>query len=297
MSKKIVLSGVSGNLGSLVARNLLTKGIAPASIRGLTRNPAKALVEKSWLAESGINLVRADYDEPDSLPAAFAGATEVLFVSSPVLDTARRLRQHANVVEAAKQAGVAHISYTSFAGIDTAQLGLEIIHRETERLIVASGLAYTFLRNAFYLEMVGHPALLRQTLATGELVSVTSAGKMNFVARQDLALAAASIVAAPGSLHHNRVYELVNPQPFSYSDLARAISEVAGKTVIHRSVAPEVAIQALAQAGLPAGVAGFLVRQVQTAVETGQFSATSPDLANLLQGSYTSLTAAVRQAL
>ncbi|WP_157463416.1 NAD(P)H-binding protein, partial [Deinococcus pimensis] len=60
--------------------------------------------------------------------------------------------QHRHVVEAAKEAGVKLLAYTSFLHADTTPVLLAGDHRATEELIRASGVGYTFLRNGWYVE-------------------------------------------------------------------------------------------------------------------------------------------------
>src|SRR5690606_12263053 len=86
----------------------LNKGIAANTISALVRDEAKA----SDLKQKGLNLKIGDYDNYDSLLAAFQGIDKLLLVSGT--DLANRSKQQLNAVKAAKEAGVKHILYTSF---------------------------------------------------------------------------------------------------------------------------------------------------------------------------------------
>jgi NAD(P)H dehydrogenase (quinone) len=287
---KIVITGVTGQLGGLVVKHLLDKGVSADQIRGVARDPEKA----AELSAQGIEIVRGDYDDPASLPKAFEGASKLLFVSASSFDNTLRIRQHASVVEAARNAGVGQIVYTSIASPDKMKLGLENVHLATEYMIKTTNLPYTFLRNTFYLEILVNEGL-RGSVASGELVTSAPSGRMNYATRNDMALATATVLTGAG--HENRTYELTSPQTFSYDEFAAVLSEVAGKTIKHRAVTPQQAYDGLVQAGVPAAMAGFIVHGVYAAIEGGQFSATSNDLVELIGSAYTSPKEAVRQVL
>src|SRR5690554_1792716 len=108
---KIVVTGANGQLGRLVIGHLLNKGVVASSIVGVIRNPDHT----SALTELGIEVRIGDYDDPASLGPAFADADQLLFVSASSMDNTLRIRQHAHVVEGARNAGVKHIVYTSFS--------------------------------------------------------------------------------------------------------------------------------------------------------------------------------------
>jgi NAD(P)H dehydrogenase (quinone) len=287
---KIVITGVTGQLGGLVVKHLLDKGVSAEQIRGVAREPGKA----AGLRELGLEIVPGDYDDPASLLKAFEGASKLLFVSAPSFDNTLRIRQHATVVEAARNAGVGQIVYTGIAFPEKMKLGLENVHLATEYMIKTTNLPYTFLRNAFYMAILVNESL-RGVVASGELVTSAPTGRMNYVTSNDLALAAATVLSGEG--HENRIYELASPQPFSYDEFAALLSEVAGKPVKHQAVSSQEAIDRLAQAGVPAARAGFLVNGVYAAIEDGQFGSASNDLVELIGSAYTSPEQAVRQVL
>ncbi|WP_425569189.1 NAD(P)H-binding protein [Nonomuraea salmonea] len=100
----IAISAASGALGRLVIQAVRAR----AEVVAVVRDPGRA--------PEGVPVRRGDYDDPASLREAFQGADRLLLISSPELDTARRIRQHLNAVTAAKEAGVGAIVFTSFLG-------------------------------------------------------------------------------------------------------------------------------------------------------------------------------------
>lgn len=126
-----------------------------------------------------------------------------------------------------------HILYTGFAFPRPSpdQSKPANVHTLTEQAIIESGLEYTFLRNALYIDFVGVLGL-KDALASGDFVTAPGEWKFNSVTRGDLALAAANLLAEGKS--GNQIFELTTPQTWDFADLAEVLTEVAGKPVVHR---------------------------------------------------------------
>ena len=218
----IIVSGASGNFGRQVTDILLTK--VPASELILTSRRPENLAH---LAAKGAQVRHADFDDPSTLPAAFAGGEKMLLISTARVGA--RVGQHQDAVDAAKAAGVTHVVYTSSAGLDPKSPALVVRdHRDTENLIKASGLNYTFLRDSQYAEAIAQ-AIAPLAVATGRWVSSAGQGHIAFVSRDDCVAVAAAVLTTPG--HENKVYELTGPDRLTFPDAARLLSEVTGKPV------------------------------------------------------------------
>ena len=158
-----LITGATGGLGGSVAMNLKKKN-QDAKIVVLVRdaNSEKAQV----LKRHGFELRQADYDDKAALVKAFQNIDQLYFVSGS--DIARRTSQHENVVEAAKEANVRHILYTSISAneIDpnSALYAALKVHEQTENWIKKSGLDYTFLRHNLYAEVIPMFAFPLRTL-------------------------------------------------------------------------------------------------------------------------------------
>lgn len=155
----------------------------------------------------------------------------MLLISSSHRDDTIRLRQHAQVIEAAVKAKVEHFMYTSFAFIENGFTSLSRLHLATEHAILASGIPYTFFRNALYTDFVGSLDL-NAAIAKGELVIYPGEWKFNSVTRLDLASGIAAVLSEPG--HKNKTYELTAPIPWTFAELAAALSVLAGKPIALR---------------------------------------------------------------
>ena len=141
----LLVTGAAGHLGRLTVERLLASGAA--NIVAGTRATAKLGV----LAARGVDVRRVDFDEPSSLGTAFAGIQRALIISTDaIMEPGLRLRQHLSAVDAAVKAGVEHIAYTSLPNAGPGSpVPFAPDHRETERAIAESGVAFTFLRNNF----------------------------------------------------------------------------------------------------------------------------------------------------
>ncbi|GLX95937.1 NAD(P)H-binding protein [Herbidospora sp. NBRC 101105] len=219
------VTAATGQLGRLVLDRL--KGDVVAVVRDPSRLPV------------GVEARHGDYDDPHGLQTAFAGVDRLLLISSPELDAARRTAQHRNVLDAAVAAGVTAVVYTSFLGADNVTTGMTEAHHATERAIVASGLAYTILRNPFYGE-----AFLPQ-VTDGVIRSSTGGRGLNTAFRDDLAQAAANALTGEG--HLGRAYDLTGPL-WSYPEVAAALG-VAYEEVHDAGPGPMAWLNGLVRAG------------------------------------------------
>ena len=129
-----LVTGASGHLGRLAVHALLERGVAASDVVATARNTDSI----ADLAALGVATRTADYSDPTSLRAAFVGVDRALLVSSSAVG--ERVAQHANVIDAARDAGVELLGYTSITRADTSQMVLADEHRATEELLAASGL-------------------------------------------------------------------------------------------------------------------------------------------------------------
>jgi NAD(P)H dehydrogenase (quinone) len=97
-----------------------------------------------------VTVRRADFADPSTLKDAFAGAETLLLVSTSTVG--QRFDNHRNAIDAARDARVSQIVYTSILNASTARMKLAEEHRHTEEYLRQSGLPFVILRNGWYLE-------------------------------------------------------------------------------------------------------------------------------------------------
>ena len=281
----IIVTGATGQLGRLVIASLL-KTTPAAQIVAAVRDVAKA----ADLAAQGVQVRRADYNDAASLDSAFAGATKVLLISSS--EVGRRVPQHRAVIDAAARAKVGLFAYTSVLRADSSQLGLAAEHRETEALIRASGLAYSLLRNGWYVE--NYTAGLGGALEHGALAGAAGEGRIAAAARADYADAAAAVLSSAGPVE--QVYELAGDTAFTLADLAAELSRQSGKQVPFHNLPQEEYRAMLIGVGLPAPVAE-LIADSDAAAAKGALDDGGRALSKLIGRPTITLADAVKAAL
>lgn len=281
----IVITGASGQLGRLVIEALLQQ--VPASeIVAAVRSPEKV----ADLAARGVQVRVADYDQPASLAAAFAGADKLLLISAN--EVGRRVPQHRAVIDAAKVAGVSLLAYTSLLHADTSPLPLAAEHKETEALIRASGLPAVILRNGWYTE--NYLASIPAALQYGVLLGSAGVGRIASAARADYAAAAAVVLTQ--NEQAGRIYELAGDASYTLAELASEITQQSGQAVVYQDL-PEADFKAaLLAAGLPDFLATLLAESDVGASKGGLFD-DSRQLSRLIGQPTASLSKLVGQAL
>lgn len=238
-----VITGASGAFGRMVTE-LLLENTPPSELILVTRKPESL----AHLAARGAQVRYGDFDNGDSLAAAFAGGERMLLIST--LDVGeRRRRQHTAAVEAAVAAGVQHIAYTSSVGIHPRSPAFVVAdHLHTEELLRRCGVAFTILRDSQYAEVVA-TMIAPQALASGKWVTSAGEGCMAFVSKKDCVAVAASVLSTPG--HEGAVYEITGPELLSFRDAAALAAEIGGRPIEYVIVSHEEKQATFDAAGIP----------------------------------------------
>ena len=231
MLGKIIVTGASGQFGSAAAGMLLEQ-VAAEDLVLLSRTPENL----ANFAETGAQVRRADFDDPGSLLAAMEGGERMLLIST--VRVGSRVEQHTAAVEAARAAGVRHVAYTSLLGVRTpgnpSVEGYD--HIATERMIEASGLAWTHLRDSLYAEAVA-TAMAIPALAAGHKPENAGRGRVPIVSRDDCVATAVGVLTQDG--HANKAYDVTGPELWALPDAMALIAEMAGKPIVVEPVDDE----------------------------------------------------------
>lgn len=240
----ILLTGSTGNLGSAIIENLLKKGMKPSDFAGFARTEEKAQI----LRQKGVIVLPGNYENYDSLITAMKGVDTLMMISGS--DVGKRIKQHENIINAAKASNVKHVLYTSFhrrndeSGSPIAEIA--DAHIKAEILIKNSGFNYTFFRNALYAEVV--PMFLGENAIASGIYFPADNGKVPFVLRADLAEAIANVLIK--GIDINKIYSMVNTVNYSFYDIAKMLSRITGRKVTYTSPSEEQYIKVLNNAGL-----------------------------------------------
>jgi NAD(P)H dehydrogenase (quinone) len=282
---KTIITGASGDYGRRAAELLLEK-IPPSDLILTTRSPEKL----NRFVEQGVEVRYGDFDKPEILPKAFEGGERMLMIST--MQVGRRTAQHGAAINAAKEAGVRHIIYTSFVGIDPKNPALVVFdHRQTEDLLKNSGLAYTMLRDSQYAEALVTIVSVR-CAEQGQWTSCAGEGKIALVAHDDCVQCAAAVLSSEG--HENAVYHITGPELLSYRDMAEMTAKISGKPVEYEVTTEEGMYNIFDALGVPREyVEGMDIEKAgkwsstdmvsfEVAIREGYFALISEDVKKLL---------------
>jgi uncharacterized protein YbjT (DUF2867 family) len=194
----MVLTGTSGRLGGSVLRNILEKKLISTSeliisAYNIDKVPAEAKA-------AGIPVRHGDYTKPETLASSFRGADTLFLVTFPSVGE-ERFSVHKAAIDAAKEAGIKHVIYTSLSfggptGLETVA-GVMKAHVKSVKYLMASGLGYTIVRVATYAEIWNAFTGLLQLKEGQEDIDVVipGDGPNTWAARDELGEATAVVVA------------------------------------------------------------------------------------------------------
>lgn len=239
MEEKILVTGPTGNVGTHVVRQLLAAGL-PVRTVAHSRNSIEAL------KKVGTEVFEADFGEPGSMHSVFEGISRV-FLLTPLVP--HMVRMGETLVEEAKKAGVQHIVRMSGMGADAVPgITLGRWHREVERAIEDSGIAYTFLRpNSF---MQTYALFFGDSIKNNSSFHLPAGdGKVSLIDTRDIAAVAVKALTQKG--HEGKVYTLTGPEALSNTRISEILSEVTGRQIHYVDVPDDAARQRMKKAQIP----------------------------------------------
>lgn len=267
----ILITGANGHLGSSTIEHFRNNN-PDAEIAGLVRSQEKGTEIKKY----DVDLRISDYQNPVSLNNVMEGIETVLLISSSTMEN--RVQQHINVIEAAKNADVKNLFYTSMLQADKELSPLAPDHHQTEKYLKETGLNWTIFRHVFYTEFF--PFLLGEALETGKWMFPSNGQKANFALRSEMSEAIANALGKPEN-HTNSTYEITSGQAYTFNEYATFLSKETGKEIVYTDVTVNDYIEGLKNAGLNEGTIEMARVSAETIVQ-GSLNLTTNDLQDLL---------------
>ena len=268
MPRTIVVTGATGTIGREVVTALSTT--PDVVVRPAVRADSFGKLPQG----STIQPIAFDWDDDNSYDRAVAGA-DALFLLTPVSD--RQVDYGKKLVAAARRAGVQHIVKLSVAGAEYEPgIALGRQHREVERAIEASGIAFTHLRpNCFADNWLGY----WRPDATGMMYLPFGDGRVAYIDARDIGVVAARVLTTSG--HAGKSYTLSGESALSPAEVAGLLTEAAGRKITYVDVPPEAARAAMLGQGAPGWmVDGFL--ELFALMKAGALASTTSDTRTLL---------------
>lgn len=240
----ILVTGATGTVGRVLIDQLLRAG---ALVRAITRRRANVNLP------AGVDIVRADLGDPDSLLAALDGVDQVFLLSN-----GPQIPEHdSNVAVAAARAGVTRIVKLSVARAAeaTANDPLARWHRAGEQAVRDSGLDWIFLRSVGFMSNALHWA---NSVRTENTVYAPYGNQHNAVIDpRDIATVAATVLTTQG--HEQQAYRLTGPEALSPVEQTNVLADALRRPLRFVQVHPARARQELVNRGVPADVANAIM--------------------------------------
>ena len=261
-----VISGVSGNTGSIVADALLEQG---KKVRVIVRDAKKG---EPWKAR-GAEVAIASVDDEAALTKAFEGATGAYVLSPPNLGAtdflAERRATADGIGRAITNSKVPHVVFLSSTGAQhEAGTGLIRTAAYFERVLARTPAKTTFIRAAYFLE---NWASVLGAAAQGKLPTFLPPDLVTpMVATKDIGLVAAKALLEPPS-GKSEIIELAGPRDYSSRDIAGVLSKIVGKAVEVDAAPIEAVTPAFISFGISPNIAG-LFQEMYAGITSGLVS-------------------------
>lgn len=224
-TERILITGATGNVGPETLRELMK---SPEKnqfdvIAGL-RTTSEA-TDKLSVQPDGVAAL--DFADAATFDTSLTGVSRVLLVRPPQLaDVDKYFKPF---VDAMKRAGVRQVVFLSLQGVENNQL---TPHHKIEKLIVESGLPFTFLRPSFFMQNLSttHRDEIR---FRDEIFIPAGNGRTSFVDVRDIGAVAALALTSHTTDFVNRSFELTGSEALTYSEVATILSEVLGRKITY----------------------------------------------------------------
>ncbi len=243
--------GATGRIGGDLVKALAARG---EEVRALVRSSEKAATVQGH----GVEAVVGDLERHETLEAALQGVDKAFLISG---DSNRIAELHGNFVDTAKRAGVGHIVSMSIlvAMMPDSPLALSKWHREADRHLIDSGIPYTLLRPAYFMQNV---LMSTASIASdGILYGAMGDGKVGVIDARDIAEVAATVLTSGD--HEGQSYVLTGPEVLSMADIAAKLSATLSKDVKYVNASPDDAKAGMVAMGMSDVIADAWVQLAQ----------------------------------
>jgi uncharacterized protein YbjT (DUF2867 family) len=236
----LLVTGATGTNGRFVVQALLRAG---QPVRAMVQDASRA----ADLQRLGAELVEGDFDRPDSLDVALAGVRRCLLLSPVHQELVERERRF---VERAKKAGLEHlVKFSAIGAHPAASFTFGRQHGAAERLIIDSGLPFTFIQPNFFMQNL--LSSVEPIRTRGEFYSSLGSAPASHVDARDIAAVIAAVLADPLDRHAGRVHLVTGPEALTFAQVGETLSRVLGRSIRYVDLGDEELKAGLAASGQP----------------------------------------------
>lgn len=238
MTKKVLITGATGTIGTLLTKKLA--GEESVDLRVLVRDAEKA----EHLKDLGAELAVGSFEDAESIKSAVEGVDSIALISPMGGDAAKLV---STVLKAAKAANVRKIVRLSAIKANTDGPTLNSIqHGITDAEILETGMTYTILRPHYFMQNLLWSA--ESLVAESKFYQGMGDGKMAMIDVRDIADSAAGAVLS--DQFDNQIFELTGPESITFQNVAATLSETLGRRVEYVPVTLEAVEQGTLEMGL-----------------------------------------------
>ncbi len=217
MKEKILLTGVSGNVGSAVVDYLISINV---SFLAGVRN-----IEKSKHQSNALEYIHLDFEDPASYGTALVDVTKVFLIRPPQLTDV--LGIFVPFIQKCKEVGVKQIVFLSLLGVEKNPFPP---HHKIEKAIVESGIPYTFIRPSFFMQNLSttHAEDIKER---NDLFIPSGNAKVSFIDTRDIGEIIGRTLVEEG--HGYKAYTITGSEAITYYQVADSMTKLLGRRITY----------------------------------------------------------------
>lgn len=267
MSSRLLITGATGMIGSLLTQDLVARDVQ-FSVMLRPGDSGDRVAGKP-----GVTSTEGDFDDPASLRRALEGVDRAFLLTN---SSERVEAQQLAFVEAAQAQRVGHVVYLSQLAADPQSPDRYLrYHGAVEAALRNSTVGWTFLRPNLILQAYIPFAPL---IAQGALQAPIGDASVSVVDARDIATVAAAALAEDG--HIGKTYAITGPAAVTHAEIATELGNAIGRPVRFGRIPPDAFLAAVTGVGMPKWQAEGLVEDYAH-YDRGEASAVSPDVAQV----------------
>jgi uncharacterized protein YbjT (DUF2867 family) len=258
----VLVTGAPGNIGSPLVRELLRLG---TPVRVAARDVAAAQAAFG----ASVDVVPFDVTDPGTF-GAFEGVERMFLLRPPAIADVDGVI--VPVLRAAAARGVRHVVFLSIQGAERNRI---VPHRKIEDRLRASGLAWTFVRAAYFMQNLSttHAPEIREL---DEIwVPAGRRSRTAHVDARDVAAVAARALVEDG--HEGKAYTPTGPEALTYGEIAAILTAELGRTIRYADPGALAFWRRLRRRGTPRAMIGVMLG-IYTAARLGLAAGITDDV-------------------